>query len=143
MPGMARTCGVPGTARAAGAAGTTKSTEVPQEYLDGYVRILGHAADTGRRPGRDELDARRAEGERAAEAGYGLRTLIGAHLAVTRQALAGRIAAHHVLAAVEQAVDAFAEGYERSQRLAVRQEEAARREFIDDLLLGRSDLGRS
>lgn len=142
MPGMARSCGVPGTTRPTGAVGTTRSTEVPQEYLEGYVRILGHAAETGRRPGRDELDARRAEGERAAEAGYGLRTLIGAHLAVTRQALAGRIAAHHVLAAVEQAVDAFAEGYERAQRLAVRQEEAARREFIDDLLLGRSDLGR-
>ena len=39
-------------------------------------------------------------------------------------------------------MDAFAEGYERAQRLAVRQEEAARREFIDDLLYGRSDLGR-
>lgn len=39
-------------------------------------------------------------------------------------------------------MDAFAEGYERSQHQAVRQEEAARREFIDDLLHGRSDLGR-
>ncbi len=44
--------------------------------------------------------------------------------------------------AVGQAIDAFAEGHERAQRLAVRQEEAARREFIDDLLYGRSDLGR-
>ncbi|MER6923063.1 helix-turn-helix domain-containing protein, partial [Streptomyces spiralis] len=47
-----------------------------------------------------------------------------------------------VLAAVEQAIDAFAEGHERAQRLAMRQEEADRREFIDDLLYGRSDLGR-
>ncbi|CAM5485425.1 hypothetical protein SBADM41S_00260 [Streptomyces badius] len=47
-----------------------------------------------------------------------------------------------VLAAVEQAVDAFAEGFERAQRLTVRREEAARREFIDDLLYGRSDLVR-
>jgi sugar diacid utilization regulator len=39
-------------------------------------------------------------------------------------------------------VDAFAEGHERAQRLAVRQEEAARREFIDDLLYGRGGLGR-
>lgn len=53
-----------------------------------------------------------------------------------------RSAADHLLAAVEQSVDAFAEGHERAQRLAVRQEEAARREFIDDLLYGRSDLGR-
>ncbi|TQK49961.1 hypothetical protein FBY35_0252 [Streptomyces sp. SLBN-118] len=39
-----------------------------------------------------------------------------------------------------QAVDAFAEGHERALRLAVRQEEAARREFIDDLLYGRLTL---
>lgn len=47
----------------------------------------------------------------------------------------------HVLAAVEQVVDALAEGHERAQLLAVRQEEAARREFIDDLLHGRRDPG--
>ncbi|MGB8942776.1 MAG: helix-turn-helix domain-containing protein, partial [Streptomyces sp.] len=46
-----------------------------------------------------------------------------------------------VLSVVGQAVDAFAAGYERAQRMAVRQEEAARREFIDDLLYGRSDMG--
>lgn len=40
-----------------------------------------------------------------------------------------------------QAIDAFAEGFERAQRHAVRQEEAARREFIDDLRYGPSDLG--
>lgn len=39
-------------------------------------------------------------------------------------------------------MDALIEGYERAQRQAVRQGEAARREFIDDLLYGRSDLGR-
>ncbi|SCK35028.1 hypothetical protein YWIDRAFT_06341 [Streptomyces sp. SceaMP-e96] len=33
-------------------------------------------------------------------------------------------------------VDALADGYERAQHLAVCQEEAARREFIDDLLHG-------
>ncbi|MFD9302593.1 PucR family transcriptional regulator [Streptomyces sp. NPDC060048] len=47
-----------------------------------------------------------------------------------------------LLAVLEQAVDAFVEGYERAQLQAVRQEEARRREFIDDLLYGRSDLGR-
>jgi sugar diacid utilization regulator len=39
-------------------------------------------------------------------------------------------------------VAALGEGHERGQRLAVRQEEAERREFIDDLLYGRSDPGR-
>lgn len=38
-------------------------------------------------------------------------------------------------------MDAFAEGYKRAQRVAIRQEISARREFIDDLLYGRSDLG--
>ena len=114
--------------------------EIPEEYWDGYAGILGDTSATGRRLTRDELDSRRALGERAAEAGYGLRALVGAHLAAARThwpATGGE----STLAAVEQAVDAFAEGYERAQLLAVRQEEAARREFIDDLLHGRSDLG--
>lgn len=51
-------------------------------------------------------------------------------------------AAGSLLAVLEQAVDAFVEGYERPQHQAVRQDEAARREFIDVLLYGRSDLGR-
>ncbi|MFJ8937725.1 PucR family transcriptional regulator [Streptomyces sp. NPDC102365] len=114
--------------------------DVPEEYLDGYARILADASATGRRLTRDELDSRRALGERAAEAGFGLRALVGAHLAAAR-AHWPAAAGERTLAAVEQAVDAFAEGYERAQLLAVRQEEAARREFIDDLLHGRSDLG--
>ncbi|PZT68283.1 PucR family transcriptional regulator [Streptomyces sp. SW4] len=117
--------------------------EIPEEYLEGYARILTEAAATGRRLTRDEIESRRALGEQAAEAGYKLRALIGAHLSATRAAWPGaRGSADHALAAVEQAVDAFAEGFERAQRMAVRQEEAARREFIDDLLYGRSDLGR-
>ncbi|WP_151483265.1 PucR family transcriptional regulator [Streptomyces albicerus] len=114
--------------------------DIPEEYLDGYARILAEASATGRRLTRDELDSRRTLGERAAEAGYGLRALVGAHLATAR-AHWPATASESTLAAVEQAVDAFAEGYERAQLLAVRQEEAARREFIDDLLHGRSDLG--
>ncbi|WP_416070060.1 hypothetical protein [Streptomyces scabiei] len=47
-----------------------------------------------------------------------------------------------VLAVIEQAVDAFAGGYGRARRLVARKEEAARREFIDDLLHGRGDQGR-
>lgn len=115
-----------------------------EDYLEGYAHILADASATGRRLTREELDSRRALGERAAEAGLGLRGLVGAHLAVTRShwPAGSGISPDSVLAAVAQAVDAFAEGYERAQRQAVRQEEAARREFIDDLLYGRSDLGR-
>ncbi|WP_077796194.1 CdaR family transcriptional regulator [Streptomyces sp. JHA26] len=117
--------------------------DIPEQYLDGYARILAEASGTGRRLTREELESRRALGEQAAEAGYGLRSLVSAHLAAARAVRAQSPGSlDGTLAAVQQAVDAFAEGYERAQRLAVRQEEAARREFIDDLLYGRSDLGR-
>ncbi|MGZ3100445.1 PucR family transcriptional regulator [Streptomyces sp. H72] len=138
-------------------------------YVSGYAEILAGVAATGRRLTRDELEERRLLGKRAAEAGHSLRSLVRLHLDATRTswpdgatggpgdgpgsgsrsgvgagagAGAGAGVMDSVLAAVAQAVDAFAEGYERAQRLAVRQEEAARREFIDDLLYGRSDLGR-
>ncbi|MEU7422292.1 helix-turn-helix domain-containing protein [Streptomyces sp. NPDC040750] len=117
--------------------------DIPERYVEGFARALAEVASTGRRLTREELTARRALGERAADAGHGLRALVVAHLAAARTAwppTAG--SADSALAAVQQAVDAFAEGYERAQRLAVRREEAARREFIDDLLYGRSDLGR-
>src|SRR5690606_5696040 len=115
----------------------------PEQYLDGYVRILSEVAATGRRLTRDEIASRRDLGERAAEAGFGLRSLVSAHLSAARAAWPrGADSVEGALTAVQQVVDAFAEGYERAQRLAVRQEEAARREFIDDLLYGRSDLGR-
>ncbi|MFE7901721.1 PucR family transcriptional regulator [Streptomyces sp. NPDC057424] len=117
--------------------------EIPDQYLDGYAQILAEASATGRRLTRAELVSRRTLGEQAADAGHGLRTLISAHLTATRAAWpADPSSADGVLAAVQQAIDAFAEGFERAQRQAVRQEEAARREFIDDLLYGRSDLGR-
>ncbi|MET7857909.1 helix-turn-helix domain-containing protein [Streptomyces sp. NPDC005318] len=121
--------------------------EIADDWLGDYTRILGEVAATGRRLTRDELDSRRDLGREAAEAGIQLRALVGLHLAATRTAWPGidttrPASADCVLAAVEQAVDAFAEGFERAQRLTVRREEAARREFIDDLLYGRSDLGR-
>ncbi|WP_199551447.1 CdaR family transcriptional regulator [Streptomyces sp. N35] len=117
--------------------------EETAEYLDGYAELLTAVSTTGRRLTRDELELRRTLGERAAEQGHALRGLVQEHLAATRCAWPSVVRhADSVLAAVEQAVDAFAEGYERAQRLAVRREEAARREFIDDLLHGGSDLGR-
>lgn len=120
--------------------------EIPEEYLDGYIRLLTEVAATGRRLTREELESRRALGERAADAGHGLRALVSAHLAAARSVRPGTTgtagSADGTLAAVHQVIDALAEGHERAQRLAVRREEAARREFIDDLLYGRSDLGR-
>ncbi|MDH6542836.1 PucR family transcriptional regulator [Streptomyces lavendulae] len=113
------------------------------DHLAGYADIVGAACATGRRLSRDELESRRTEGERAAEAGLPLRGLIRDHLAAAQTVrLAAPSSSASLLSVVEQAVDAFLEGYERAQQQAVRQEEAARREFIDDLLYGGSDLGR-
>ncbi|MET7741066.1 helix-turn-helix domain-containing protein [Streptomyces sp. NPDC005385] len=115
----------------------------PVHYLHGYTEILADISSTGRRLTREEIESRRALGERAAEAGHKLRSLVSEHLTAARSAWphsAG--SADTALSAVQQVIDAFAEGFERAQRQAVRQEEAARREFIDDLLYGRSDLGR-
>lgn len=128
---------------------------VPDHFLDGYAEILAEVSETGRRLTRDELDSRRALGERAAGDGVGLRQLVGRHLEATREMWSGlpgtrtgggtrewHSTVESVLAAAGQAVDAIAEGFERAQLLAVRQEAAERREFVDDLLYGRSDLGR-
>ncbi|CAM5698034.1 PucR family transcriptional regulator OS=Streptomyces alboniger OX=132473 GN=CP975_02135 PE=3 SV=1 [Streptomyces alboniger] len=113
---------------------------VPGQLLDGYADILAEAAATGRRLTREELTSRRALGARAAEAGLTWRALVREHLTATR--VNGPTAdPEHLLAAATQAIDAFAEGYERAQRLITRQEESARREFIDDLLYGRAGPG--
>ncbi|GGU70260.1 hypothetical protein GCM10010211_39890 [Streptomyces albospinus] len=106
--------------------------ELPEGFLEGYAGVLTDVAQTGRRLNRDELQSRRAAGERGAEAGHSLRALVNAHLAVTRTAWprTASASADSVLAVVAQAVDAPAGGYERAQHLAVRQEDAARRQFI-------------
>lgn len=117
--------------------------DIPEDYLSGYALLLAEASATGRRLTRDEIESRRALGERAANTGHGLRALVSAHLSAARAAWPTTPgSADSTLAAIQQVIDAFGEGYERAQFLAVRKEEAARREFIDDLLYGRSDLGR-
>jgi hypothetical protein len=109
--------------------------------LDGYARIIAEASMTGRRLTRAELESRRVLGAQAAESGHGWRALVRDHLAASRIDRPASTDLDSVLSAVEQAIDAFAEGYEHAQRLVARREEAARREFIDDLLHGRGDAG--
>jgi sugar diacid utilization regulator len=113
-----------------------------EPYLEGFTALLTEAAATGRRLTRDELESRRALGARAAEDGRGWRPLVRAHVEAARTGWPRGAAPDSVLKVLEQAVDAFADGYERAQHLVIRKEEAARREFIDDLLHKRGDPGR-
>ncbi|AWW35924.1 PucR family transcriptional regulator [Streptomyces cadmiisoli] len=115
--------------------------DTPGQFLDGLTEILADASSTGRRLTRDELTSRRELGTKAAASGYGWRVLVREHLAAGRAARPASAGTDDVLFVLEQAMDAFADGYERAQRLVIRQEEAARREFIDDLLHGRGDSG--
>ncbi|MFF7608220.1 helix-turn-helix domain-containing protein [Streptomyces parvulus] len=116
--------------------------DTPAAFLDGFVGLLADAAVSGRRLTREERAARRELGARAAASGLGWRALVREHLAASRGARPADASPDDVLSVVEQALDAFAEGYESAQRLVIRQEEAARREFIDDLLHGRGDAGQ-
>lgn len=111
-------------------------------FVEGFAEMLADAAATGRRLTRDEIESRRVLGARAAEAGVGWRQLVRAYLVAGRESRPVRADLDSVLSVLEQAVDAFADGYDRAQRLVVRKEEAARREFIDDLLHGLGDPGQ-
>jgi DNA-binding PucR family transcriptional regulator len=125
------------------------------DFLGSYPELLTEVSQTGRLPRREELDAFRELGEQAAERGYGLRHLVGRYMGRTRElwgslpGIARSATATErartgdaLLAALDSAVSALGEGHERALRIAMRQEEGERREFIDDLLYGRSDLGR-
>ncbi|MFJ8473206.1 PucR family transcriptional regulator [Kitasatospora sp. NPDC094011] len=132
----------------------TDECDIPTELTEVYLSLLADVSRTGRLLRRDELEGLRRLGEQCAEAGYGLREVVSHCLTAARQAwqtlpaatAAGSVGelrrmGDAVLAATDAALAALGEGHERSQRLAVRHEEAARREFIDDLLHGRADLG--
>ncbi|PZG13877.1 PucR family transcriptional regulator [Micromonospora craterilacus] len=127
---------------------------VPVELLGDYLRLLADAATTGRRPRRGELDAVGVLGRRAAEqgvsAGRAVRLYLSAarrlwqqlpHLVRSTDSEAVRAAADAVLHVVDTAVATLAEGYAVARRELVRREEALRRELVDDLLRGDSDLG--
>jgi sugar diacid utilization regulator len=109
---------------------------------------------TGRRATGVELESRRVLGAQAAEQGLPLRALVDLYLSATWLSwsqLPGvgrasgmrqlRSVGEAVFRAVDGSIGALAEGYEAAQRLAIRQEEALRREFVEDLLHGRGDMG--
>jgi hypothetical protein len=123
-------------------------------FLTGYIDMLVAVSSTGRRLTHDELATRRVLGAAAAEQNLPLRALVDLYLSATwltwrelpnvteANGDTVRGIAETVLRAADDATVALAEGYEGALRVVMRQEEARRREFIDDLLSGRSDPGR-
>jgi sugar diacid utilization regulator len=124
------------------------------ELLGDYLPLLADAAINGRRAKRGELDAVGLLGRRAAEQGISAGRVVQLYLSAARRLWqdlpmvvrsrdreAVRAAASAVLQVVDDAVATLAEGYAVARRDLVRREETLRRELIDDLLRGDSDLG--
>jgi len=145
--------GTPSEAMGRIAAAVAEAESVPVLRLGDYLEALMAVAETGRRLTRRELDACRQHGEEAAGLGVPLRAVVDAYLTATWRAwdelpaarAAGSVGAvrsvtRAVLRAADDAAAALADGYESAQRVAIRREEALRREFIDDLLDGGGDL---
>ncbi|MFC0531300.1 PucR family transcriptional regulator [Phytohabitans kaempferiae] len=126
---------------------------VPVHLLGGYLPLLADAAATGRRPRRAELDAVGRLGREAAEQGISAGRVVQLYLSAARRlwqdlpavARSGdrevRAAAAAVLHVIDDAVATLAEGYAVARRDLIRREETLRRELVDDLLRGDSDLG--
>jgi sugar diacid utilization regulator len=121
--------------------------------LGDYLPMLAEAASFGRRPGREQVEAVRVQGRRAAEQGVPVGKGVDLYLsaarhvwselpAVVRQRdnAAVRAAAEAVLNVVDDAVASFAEGHAEAGREMVRREEATRRELVEDLLRGDAHL---
>jgi sugar diacid utilization regulator len=127
---------------------------VPVALLGDYLPLLADAAVSGRRPRRAELDAVGRLGRRAAEQGISAGRVVQLYLSAARRlwhdlptvvrsrdSEVVRAAAAAVLHVVDDAVATLAEGFAVARRDLVRREEALRRELIDDLLRGDSNLG--
>ncbi|MFE0463216.1 PucR family transcriptional regulator [Kitasatospora sp. NPDC058965] len=118
-------------------------SQVVVPFDDGtWARVLADVAQSGRRLRREELEALRGYGDRAAEEGRGLAELVDERLAVTGQAWEGRPVTAASMAALRAGVAAIADGHGRAYRERLRREEAGRRQFVADLLSSRSDVGR-
>lgn len=125
------------------------------EALNRHHRLLAEAALSGRRLSEASLRDLREWGAAAADRGTPLHTVLNDHFTAARRIWAtlrcpqrdGRpdglhdVAQAFLRAGGDSAV-ALSEGYETAHRAAIRREEASRREFVDDLLEGRTPLGR-
>jgi sugar diacid utilization regulator len=129
--------------------------DAPSELLGEYLNILADAALSGRRPKKRELATVRRLGRRAAEQGVDANQAVDLYLSAawrlwqeipmivrSRDREKVRAAAEAVLRVINDAVEVLVEGHQAARRQMIRQEESARREFVDDLLRGDTDVSR-
>ncbi len=133
-----------------GAAAAADAGGLDPTLLGDFLPVLVGAVRTGTRLRRSELAGYRDAGRHAAGRGVALRALVDLYLSaawrlwrhlpeVVKAAddpaavvLAGEV----MLRAADDAVAVLTEGYQLARRDLVRAQAAARREFVDDLLLG-------
>lgn len=126
---------------------------VDVDLLGEFLTSLAGAVAAGRQLPRRELHRCRANGQRAARAGVPLPALLDLylsagwrlwrHLPLVQAATdpaAVATAGEVMLRAVDDAVAALAQGYQLARRGVIREQESARREFVDDLLAGGADV---
>jgi sugar diacid utilization regulator len=137
------------------ATSAAKACQAPADLLGDYLPLLADAAINGRRPDAFELDAVRELGRRAAAQGVGARRAVDLYLSaawrlwrqlpvVARSSDPEKVrrAAEAVLRVLDDAVGVLVDGHQTERREMVRQEEAQRAEFVDDLLRGDADVSR-
>ncbi|UOY02968.1 PucR family transcriptional regulator [Blastococcus sp. PRF04-17] len=140
-------------------AAAARERDLPASLLDGYLAALVAVARDGRRLTGVEEAHCRGLGAAAAEQGVSLPAVVDLYMTASRRIwprlpallgdARGRAPGSAELVAVGEAVwrgadtalAALAAGHLDAQREVVRREEAFRREFVDDLLTGRSEVG--
>jgi sugar diacid utilization regulator len=140
------------TAIAQAAAG---DSQAPLELLVEYLTLLADAAISGRRPREHELAIVRELGRRAAERGIPAGRVVDLYLSAAwrmwrdlpdvvpyRDRDTVRASAQAVLRAVGEAIAILVDSYQIATKQLIRQEEALRRELVDDLLRGDADVSR-
>ncbi|MEU4291648.1 helix-turn-helix domain-containing protein [Kribbella sp. NPDC026596] len=140
------------TAIAQAAAG---DSQAPLELLVEYLSLLADAAISGRRPREHELAIVRELGRRAAEQGIPAGRVVDLYLSAAwrmwrdlpdvvpyRDRDTVRASAQAVLHAVGEAIAVLVDSYQVATQHLIRQEEALRRELVDDLLRGDPDVSR-
>lgn len=135
-------------------AGAADAGGVPVELLGDFLPVVAAAVAAGRPVSSGELDRYRHLGDQAARQGVALRALLDLYLssawrlwrhlppvvAAGEDAEGVVLAGEVMLHAVDDVVAVLAEGFQLARRALIRAQEAARREFIDDLLNGVADV---